>query len=65
MPTIGVTELLIILVIVLVVFGADKLAGIGKALGEGIREFKSAQQEPAAKKNDEPEKPEEDNTEEK
>lgn len=40
MPTLGVQELLIILVIVLVIFGASKLPQLGKGLGEGIRNFK-------------------------
>jgi len=35
-------ELLIILVIVIVLFGATRLRGIGGALGGSIREFKSA-----------------------
>jgi sec-independent protein translocase protein TatA len=39
-PTVGVPELLIILVIVLIFFGAGKLPQIGKALGEGIRGFR-------------------------
>ncbi len=39
-PTIGVPELLIILVIVLIFFGAGKLPQIGKALGEGIKGFR-------------------------
>ncbi len=40
LPTIGVPELLIILVIVLIFFGVGKLPQIGKALGEGIKGFK-------------------------
>ena len=36
----GITEILLILVIALVVFGGGKLAGVGKALGQSIREFK-------------------------
>jgi len=39
---IGPWELVIVLVIVLVVFGGGKLAGVGKSLGQGIREFKQA-----------------------
>lgn len=35
----------IILVIVLVLFGGSKLAGLGKSMGEGIREFKKATRE--------------------
>ena len=45
MPTLGVPELIIILVIVLILFGAGKLADIGGALGKGIREFRSASKE--------------------
>lgn len=36
----GTTEILLILVIALVVFGSNKISGIGKALGTSIREFK-------------------------
>ncbi len=39
----GLPELLVILLIVLVVFGANKLPGIGDALGRSIRNFKRAQ----------------------
>ena len=38
----GLPELLVILVIVMVVFGANKLPGIGDALGRSIRNFKRA-----------------------
>ena len=37
----GMGELLVILVIVLVIFGASRLPQLGKGLGEGIRNFKS------------------------
>lgn len=39
----GIGELIIILVIVLIVFGAGKIPQIGGAIGKGIREFRSAQ----------------------
>ncbi len=39
-------ELLIILVIVLVIFGATRLPMIGKGLGEGIRNFRAATKTP-------------------
>ena len=42
MPNLGVTELVIILIIVVVVFGASRLPQLGKGLGEGIRNFKSS-----------------------
>ncbi|ETX05185.1 twin-arginine translocase TatA/TatE family subunit [Candidatus Entotheonella palauensis] len=38
----GVQELLIIFVIIMVLFGAKKLPEMGRGLGKGIREFKSA-----------------------
>lgn len=34
------TELLVILAIILVLFGASKIPALGKGLGEGIRNFK-------------------------
>ncbi len=42
---IGFTELIVILVIILILFGPGKLPEIGKALGRGIREFKRAQKD--------------------
>ena len=36
----SVQELLIILLIVVIIFGASKLPQLGKGLGEGIRNFK-------------------------
>ncbi|WP_027716460.1 twin-arginine translocase TatA/TatE family subunit [Desulfuromonas sp. TF] len=42
----GTTELIIILILVLVIFGAGKLPEIGGALGKGLRSFKKATQEP-------------------
>lgn len=34
------TELVIILLVVLILFGGSRIAGLGKALGSGIRNFK-------------------------
>jgi sec-independent protein translocase protein TatA len=42
MPHFGVQELLIILAIVIVIFGANKIPQLGKGLGEGIKNFKNA-----------------------
>jgi sec-independent protein translocase protein TatA len=39
---IGMPEILIILLIVLLVFGAKRLPEMGSALGKGIREFKKS-----------------------
>jgi len=41
----GTQELIIILVLVMVVFGAGKLPQVGSALGKGIRNFKSGIQD--------------------
>ena len=41
----GVPELILILVIGLVIFGPGKLPGVGKALGQSIKEFKEANKE--------------------
>ncbi|MBL7649236.1 MAG: twin-arginine translocase TatA/TatE family subunit [Candidatus Hydrogenedentes bacterium] len=38
----GMTELVIVLVIVLLVFGGSKISGVGRSLGEAISEFKEA-----------------------
>jgi len=40
LPTLGVTELLIIFLIIVVIFGASKLPQLGRGLGEGISNFK-------------------------
>lgn len=40
MGSIGVTELLVIFVILVLLFGASKIPQLGKGLGEGIRNFK-------------------------
>ena len=39
---IGVPELLVIVMIALVIFGPSKISELGKGLGDGIRNFKSA-----------------------
>ncbi|MCS7171321.1 MAG: twin-arginine translocase TatA/TatE family subunit [Aquificaceae bacterium] len=41
-PQLSFAEVLIILVIVLLLFGAGKLPEVGRALGEGIRNFKKS-----------------------
>ncbi len=40
--SIGPTELIIVLVIVLVIFGPKRLPGLGKSLGSGMKEFKDS-----------------------
>jgi len=41
-PRLGTGELVIILVIVVLIFGVNKIPQLGKGLGEGIRNFKSS-----------------------
>ena len=40
--TVGPQELLLVLLIVIIIFGARKLPELGKSLGEGIRNFKGS-----------------------
>lgn len=42
----GLSELLVVLLIVVVFFGAARLPQIGKGLGEGIRNFRDSAKEP-------------------
>lgn len=53
MPNLGPTELIIILVIIVAIFGAGKLANLGGALGKGVSDFRSAVRD--ANQEDEPE----------
>lgn len=46
---IGMPELLIILAIILIIFGAGKLPEIGAGLGKAIKNFKGAASEPESK----------------
>lgn len=41
----GVTEIILILVVILLLFGAKRIPEIGSALGKGIREFKGSLRE--------------------
>jgi sec-independent protein translocase protein TatA len=40
--SLGVPELLIILLIVIIIFGANKLPQLGKGIGQGLRNFKDS-----------------------
>ncbi|MBF0121216.1 MAG: twin-arginine translocase TatA/TatE family subunit [Desulfobacterales bacterium] len=46
---IGMSELVVILVIVLIIFGPGKVPEIGAAMGKAIRNFKTATTEPEKK----------------
>ena len=53
----GTTELIIILVLVMIIFGAGKLHQVGGALGKGLRNFKDGVKEGDEEKSEEdPEK---------
>lgn len=52
----GPLEILVILAVVLLLFGAKRLPEIGRALGEGIREFKKSIKDGASDDNDTPKK---------
>ena len=66
LPNLGTPEIIIILFVVLLVFGAKRLPDMGAAMGKGIREFKKnitevkdsiergAEEEPAARQIDAP-----------
>jgi len=47
-------HILLIIGIALLVFGTSKFAAVGKGLGEGIRNFKSAMKQPDEVKKEEP-----------
>lgn len=50
MAGLGWQELLLILVIVVIIFGAGKLPEIGGAVGRGIKEFRTATTDEAGSK---------------
>ena len=47
MGPIGIPELLIILLIIVLIFGASRLPELGKGIGQGIKNFKEATREGA------------------
>ncbi len=49
----GTTEIILIIVLALVLFGGGKLAGLGGALGKSITDFKSAVKEDESTKESE------------
>jgi sec-independent protein translocase protein TatA len=53
---IGLWEILLIVGIALLLFGPSKLASLGKSLGEGFRNFKSAMKEDEGQKKEEEKK---------
>ena len=52
MGRLGVPELIIILVIIIMIFGANRLPEIGRGIGKGIRNFKESTARRATTKRD-------------
>ncbi|MGI6684751.1 MAG: twin-arginine translocase TatA/TatE family subunit [Bacillota bacterium] len=52
MPSIGIPELVLILVIALIVFGPGKLPSVGASIGRAINEFKKASREIISEENE-------------
>lgn len=50
---IGIWEILLIVGIALLLFGPSKFASLGKSIGEGLRNFKSAMKEEEKKEPEE------------
>ena len=48
----GTSELIIILILVLIIFGAGKLPQVGKSLGQGLRNFKDGMKDAEKGEND-------------
>jgi len=45
MPNLGFPELIVILLIVVVIFGANRLPGLGRGIGSAIKNFKDGMKE--------------------
>jgi sec-independent protein translocase protein TatA len=45
MAGLGIGELIVILVVVLLIFGANRIPQLGDAIGRGVRNFRKAQRE--------------------
>jgi sec-independent protein translocase protein TatA len=45
MPNLGPTELFLILIVVIILFGPGRIGRLGKELGTGIREFRRGMSE--------------------
>ena len=52
MGKLGLSEILLIVGIALLLFGPGKFASLGKGIGEGLRNFKTAMKEEPDKKDD-------------
>ncbi len=61
---VGPTELILIILIIVIIFGARKLPELGKSLGEGIKNFRKSITSKDKENEAPPEKPEPPNKEE-
>lgn len=55
--SLGLPELLIILLIVIIIFGANKLPQLGRGLGQGMRNFKDSIKDGTSPSDDKPAQP--------
>ncbi len=62
---IGVPELLLIAAVILLIFGPKRLPEIGKSIGKGLREFRSASKDFQRTLDEEPDEKEEEKKEDK
>jgi sec-independent protein translocase protein TatA len=57
LPNVGWPELLVILLVALLIFGPQRLAGVGAAMGKTIREFRNAMRDVEEPPNASPRRP--------
>ncbi len=57
LPNVGFPEMILILAIALLVFGPQRMAGMGAALGRAIREFRRALEAPEEEPPSPPDEP--------
>ncbi|MBU6334967.1 MAG: twin-arginine translocase TatA/TatE family subunit [Chloroflexi bacterium] len=62
MPSLGIPELLIILVIIVLLFGASRITGIAAAMGGSIKAFRKAVREEDGDAAAKPDKPDQNDT---
>jgi sec-independent protein translocase protein TatA len=56
----GVTQILIVALVIILLFGASRLSSIGKGLGEGVRNFKKGVKDVLPEEGEEAKAPEDD-----
>ncbi len=61
----GTPEIILIVVLALIIFGGGKVAGVGKALGQSIHDFKKSLKDDSSEKEEKSEVKSAENTENK